>query len=70
VGVPVAQPAADQVLIRVAESPHNPLEFKLAELNFMGRSPPVILGLDLASVVVGVGHGVREMSRYIQSAGH
>ena len=40
VRVPVPQPAADQVLIRVAASSLNPLEYKLAELNFMGRTPP------------------------------
>jgi NADPH:quinone reductase-like Zn-dependent oxidoreductase len=59
VRVPVAQPAADQVLIRVAASSLNPLEYKLADLNFMGRTPPVVLGLDLAGVVVAVGHGVK-----------
>jgi NADPH:quinone reductase-like Zn-dependent oxidoreductase len=58
VGVPVPQPAADQVLIRVAASSLNPLEYKLADLNFMGRTPPVALGLDLAGVVVAVGDGV------------
>ncbi|TFV32261.1 hypothetical protein E4K10_17890 [Streptomyces sp. T1317-0309] len=39
VRIPVAQPAAGQVLIRVAASSLNPLEYKLAELNFMGRTP-------------------------------
>jgi NADPH:quinone reductase-like Zn-dependent oxidoreductase len=58
VRVPVEQPAADQVLIHVAASSLNPLEYKLAELNFMGRTPPVVLGLDVAGVVVAVGHGV------------
>src|SRR5260370_23788683 len=58
VRVPVLQPAADQVLIRVAASSLNPLEYKLADLNFLGRTPPVVLGLDLAGVVVAVGHGV------------
>lgn len=58
VRVPVEQPAADQVLIRVAASSLNPLEYKLADLNFMGRTPPVVLGLDVAGVVVAVGHGV------------
>ena len=58
VRVPVRQPAADQVLIRVAASSLNPLEYKLADLNFMGRTPPVVLGLDLAGVVVAIGDGV------------
>src|ERR1700744_5284362 len=58
VRVPVRRPAADQVLIRVAASSLNPLEYKLADLNFMGRTPPVVLGLDLAGVVVAVGDGV------------
>jgi NADPH:quinone reductase-like Zn-dependent oxidoreductase len=58
VRVRVAQPAADQVLIRVGASSLNPLEYKLADLNFMGRTPPVVLGLDLAGVVVAVGDDV------------
>jgi NADPH:quinone reductase-like Zn-dependent oxidoreductase len=58
VRVRVPQPAVDQVLIRVAASSLNPLEYKLAELNFLGRTPPVVLGLDLAGVVVAVGDGV------------
>jgi NADPH:quinone reductase-like Zn-dependent oxidoreductase len=58
VRVPVERPAADQVLIRVAASSLNPLEYKLADLNFMGRTPPVVLGLDVAGVVVAVGRGV------------
>ena len=58
VRVPVPQPAAGQVLIRVAASSLNPLEYKLADLNFMGRTPPVVLGLDLAGVVAAVGDGV------------
>ncbi len=58
VRVLVPRPAADQVLIRVVASSLNPLEYKLADLNFMGRTPPVVLGLDLAGVVVAVGHDV------------
>ena len=59
VRVPVPQPAADEVLIRVAASSLNPLEYKLADLNFMGRTPPVVLGLDLSGIVVAAGDGVR-----------
>jgi NADPH:quinone reductase-like Zn-dependent oxidoreductase len=39
VRVPVPQPAADQVLIRVVASSLNPPKNKLAALNFMGRTP-------------------------------
>jgi NADPH:quinone reductase-like Zn-dependent oxidoreductase len=58
VRVPVPKPAPGQVLIRVAASSLNPLEYKLADLNFMGRTPPVALGLDLAGAVVAMGDGV------------
>src|ERR687892_2909519 len=57
--VPVPQPAADEVLIHVAASSLNPLEYKLADLNFMGRTPPVVLGLDLSGIVIAAGHRVR-----------
>src|SRR5260370_123392 len=59
VRVPVPRPRADPVLIRVAASSLNPLEYKLAELNFLGRTPPVILGLDLSGIVVATGSAVR-----------
>ena len=49
VRVPVEQPRADQVLIRVAASSLNPLEYKLADLNFMGRTRPSFS--DLTSLV-------------------
>ncbi len=59
VRVPVRQPGTDQVLIRVAASSLNPLEYKLADLNFLGRTPPVILGFDLSGIVVATGKEVR-----------
>ena len=59
VRVSIPRPSDHEVLIRVAASSLNPLEYKLAELNFMGRTPPVVLGLDLSGVVIAVGQGVR-----------
>src|SRR5258705_858660 len=59
VRVLVPQPEADQVLIRVAASSLNPLEYKLAELNFLGRTPPSSFGLDLSGIVVAKGSAVR-----------
>jgi NADPH:quinone reductase-like Zn-dependent oxidoreductase len=60
--VPVPRPGPDQVLIHVAFSSLNPLDYKLADLNFFGRTPPVILGLDLAGTVVEVGAAVKAIS--------
>src|SRR5258708_3788061 len=59
VRVPVPRPEADQGLIRVAASSLNPLEDKLAELNFLGPTPPLLLGLDLSGIVVATGSAVR-----------
>jgi len=58
VRVPVPQPDEKQLLIHVVCSSLNPLEYKLAELNFFGRTPPVILGFDMSGIVAGVGAGV------------
>ncbi len=56
--VPVPRPGPDQILIRTLYSSLNPLDYKLAELNFLGRTPPVILGFDLAGHVAAVGDRV------------
>jgi NADPH:quinone reductase-like Zn-dependent oxidoreductase len=58
VPVPVEQPAAGHVLIHVVCSSLNPLEHKLADLNFFGRTPPVALGFDLSGIVVATGKHV------------
>jgi NADPH:quinone reductase-like Zn-dependent oxidoreductase len=62
VRVPVRQPEPNQVLIRVAASSLNPLEYKLAELNFLGRTPPVALGFDLSGIVAATGSAVRSVA--------
>ena len=56
------RPAADQVVIHVASSSLNPLEYEPAELNFLGRTPPVALGFDLAGVVVDAGPDVTRVA--------
>src|ERR1700750_194191 len=58
VRVPVPRPGPGEILIHVVCSSLNPLEYKLAELNFFGRTPPVVLGFDLSGIVAAVGPGV------------
>jgi NADPH:quinone reductase-like Zn-dependent oxidoreductase len=58
VRVPVPTPGPGEILIHVVCSSLNPLEYKLAELNFLGRAPPVVLGFDLSGIVAAVGPGV------------
>jgi NADPH:quinone reductase-like Zn-dependent oxidoreductase len=55
---PVPQPGPDELLVPVVASSLNPLDYKLADLNFVGREPPVILGFDVAGIVVGLGLAV------------
>jgi NADPH:quinone reductase-like Zn-dependent oxidoreductase len=62
VRVPVPRPAADQILIHVLCSSLNPLDYKLAELNFFGRTPPVVMGFDLAGIVVAAGEAVQDLA--------
>ena len=51
-------PGPDQLLVKTKYASLNPLDYKLAELNFLGRTPPVILGFDLSGTVVAVGERV------------
>jgi NADPH:quinone reductase-like Zn-dependent oxidoreductase len=55
---PLPQPGADELLVHVVASSLNPLDYKLADLNFLGRTPPVVLGFDVAGIVVGRGAAV------------
>jgi NADPH:quinone reductase-like Zn-dependent oxidoreductase len=54
----VPKPGADELLVHVVTSSLNPLDYKLAELNFLGRKPPVVLGFDVAGIVVARGSSV------------
>ncbi len=60
--LPVPRPGPDQVLVKTKFSSLNPLDYKLADLNFLGRTPPVILGFDLAGIVVATGAQVTEFA--------
>jgi NADPH:quinone reductase-like Zn-dependent oxidoreductase len=46
-------------LVHTVSSSLNPLDYKLAELNFLGRQPPVALGFDFAGIVLARGEAVR-----------
>jgi hypothetical protein len=54
----VPQPGPAELLVHVVVSSLNPLDYKLADLNFVGRTPPAVLGFDLAGIVVGRGGAV------------
>lgn len=54
----VPEPGPDELLVHVVTSSLNPLDYKLAELNFLGRTPPVVLGFDVAGIVVARGNAV------------
>lgn len=58
----VPTPGVDEVLIEVHASSLNPLERKLADINFLDRATPSPLGFDAAGVVAAVGPGVAEFS--------
>lgn len=55
---PVPVPGANDVLVQVVASSLNPLDYKLAQLNFLGRTPPVALGFDFAGTVTARGEAV------------
>jgi NADPH:quinone reductase-like Zn-dependent oxidoreductase len=61
-GSPCLNLRSDQVLIHAYGSSLNPLEYKLALLNFFERTPPVILGFDLAGIVAAKGANVKTVS--------
>ena len=56
------KPGLHDMLVHVVSSSLNPLDYKLAELNFLGRTPPVGLGFDVAGIVVARGDAVTEFA--------
>jgi len=50
------------MLVHVVSCSLNPLDYKLAALNFLGRTPPVGLGFDVAGIVVARGDAVTDFS--------
>lgn len=59
---PTSRPAKDELLVRTVTSSLNPLDYKLAQLNFMSRTPPVGLGFDFAGFVIARGEAVKDFS--------
>jgi NADPH:quinone reductase-like Zn-dependent oxidoreductase len=59
---PVQPPGPDELLVHIVSSSLNPLDYKLAELNFLGRTPPVVLGFDFAGVVLARGSAVTKFA--------
>lgn len=60
--VPPPQPAADEVLIRVAAASVNPVDYKIREGKYppVGRDKlPLVLGRDVCGLVEGFGPGTR-----------
>jgi NADPH:quinone reductase-like Zn-dependent oxidoreductase len=56
---PVPRPGPDEMLVHTVSSSLNPLDYKLADLNFLGRTPPIVLGFDFAGIVVARGDAVK-----------
>jgi NADPH:quinone reductase-like Zn-dependent oxidoreductase len=56
------KPGPHDLLVHVVSSSLNPLDYKLAELNFLGRTPPVGLGFDAAGIVVARGEAVTDFN--------
>src|SRR5215470_14200303 len=56
--LPAREPGPDELLVHAVSSSLNPLDYKLAELNFLDRVPPVALGFDFAGTVAACGSAV------------
>lgn len=57
--VPTPQPAADQVLIQVRAAALNPVDLKRGHLN---EEYPIVVGYDVAGIVVAIGEAVQNVS--------
>lgn len=60
--VPVPNPAPDEILIRVSASSVNPVDWKIREGHMKGIKLPLILGWDVAGIVVDTGALVTQFS--------
>lgn len=68
--MPVPDPTADQVLVKVHATGLNPVDYKLVESGVASWSYPHVLGLDLAGEIVQTGSSVHDWHVGDRVAGH
>ena len=59
--LPMPQAGADDVLIRVKAVGFNPTDYQLRQSGHPSLTPPVVIGRDIAGVVVACGAYVRDL---------
>lgn len=61
--IPVSQPAANEVLIRVEATALNPIDWKIQKYGIVVEKYPAVLGSDIAGVIEGLGSDVTAFAK-------